>query len=200
MFVAIYLFLKLAVFFIGITFISAYLIHRLLFIQSRKSLIKLFPEAFEKCFALVTDFIKIIEGSNKEEIDRFLTQIVTRKQIDLPKKFAGMPSEIVKESYSALKKSKKDFKKDPAQTMGRIRAVIFQRYLQRYEYKNLNESLSWFLTTIPVAFTTGILLPLLFYFYLPEVLNHWPILLSFLGLILIFGSGYLIYRDYYVRG
>jgi hypothetical protein len=194
-----FLFSKIAIFFLGITIIVAYLIHRLVFMVNSKRLSRLFPTAFESCFDLVKDFYDIIEESPSAEIDRFLTKVISRKNLNLPGQFRDLPIPVVRSAYSHLKRFREEYKNNPELIMRHIRDSIYKEYFSTYKRRVLNESLNWLLILIPFAFASGILLPLIFYFYFPVAIKNWPILLSLAGLAIGAGTVYLIVKDYYLK-
>jgi len=200
MFPNMFLFCKAAIFFFGISITVAYALHRAVFILNRRKLHRLFPTAFDRCFAFVSEFYDIIKGASKEEIDRFLIQVITRQKIDLPKTFHDLPSKVVRGAYHEFSKCRDENITEPHTIIDQIRENIFNQYLQSYTQTILYDSLNWLLIIIPIAFTTGLLLPLIFIIYSPQILKDWPILLSWFGLVLGMIATYLTVRDYYLRG
>jgi hypothetical protein len=200
MFPNMFLFLKAAIFFFGISIAIAYSVHRCVFLLNRAKLYKQFPAAFDSCFSLISDFYDIIEGASSTDIDRFLVQVVNRKNLDLARTFHDLPSKVVRGAYHELIKAREEHISQPKTVIERIRQNIFDQYLQSYTQTILYDSLNWLLIIIPIAFTTGLLLPLLFIIYVPQILQHWPILLSWSGLVLGVVTTYMTVRDYYLRG
>lgn len=193
------LFLKISVFFLGITFVFAYLFHRVIFFLNSRSLSRHFPPAFEKSFECVTDFFDLMLQSKDFESHRFLVQAMTRKNLNLPVKFMDLPSKIALSSYQKLKKNHEEFKKNPEKITEIIRVSTFQEYYQSYRYQVLNESFNWLLISIPFACSTGILLPLIIYFYFPTVLRQWPGLWTVAGVLLAILTLLMTLRDYVLK-
>ncbi|MBN1354827.1 hypothetical protein JXA40_01010 [bacterium] len=196
----IWLFIKISVFFFGVSFAAAYLIHRLIFIFHKRSLIRIFPEAFDICFSLVNEFFEILKGATHENIDRFLVQVVARKKIDLPGTFRDLPEKVVRGAYHELVKFRKRQEEDPGKILDQIRTTIYQQYFQSYKRIILYESLNWLLVIIPLAILTGLIIPLVFFFHMPYVVLNWPDLLTVTGIVLTVGTVVVTVRDYFLRG
>ena len=198
MFIKFLLFFKISVFFLGLDLFISYLIHRVLFFIHSKSLQKRFPRAFDSCFKLVTEFYSTLNGASRQTVNRFLEQVISRKKVDLPKRFKDLPSKVVQSAYDMLVKFEMDSTNTDSETIvSSIRESIFRDYYQSYRREVLFESLNWFMAFIPIAFASGILLPLVFYFYYPIVLVLWPISLTLLGILLGVVTVIFIVKDYF---
>ncbi len=195
----IFLFIKISSFFLGISLALFYLFHRILFAINKKRLEEHFPQAFEKCFNLITDFYKIAESQQSSYVERFLQEVIGRKKLNLPKKFADMPSKVVRTAYHELTKLRDQYKVQPEKTISKIRTTVYQQYFESYRQQVLHKSLGWLISFIPVAFAAGLLVPLVFYFYYPSFLIKWPITLSIIGLGLGGFTTYLTLREYYFQ-
>jgi hypothetical protein len=193
------LFLKISLFFLGITFVIAYFLHRIIFILNSRSLAKHFPPAFKKSFECVTDFFELMLQSKDFESNRFLTQAMSRKDLHLPVKFLDLPSKIALSAYQKLRKQHEEYKKNPEKISDMIRENTFQEYYQAYRYQVLNESFNWLLISIPFACSTGILLPLVIYFYFPVILRQWPNSWTVAGILLAILTLLLTLRDYVLK-
>jgi len=196
MYLNVFLFLKVSVFFFGTSLAIAYFLHRFIIVIHNRKLIKLFPSAFDKCFALVTDFFDIISSASKEEISRFLTQVVERKDFQLPRTFSDLQAKVIMSAYDEFKKIRSEYSNINSDTVGNIQKLIFKQYSQSYQRKVMNESFNWLLIIIPIALASALLFPLVFYFYFPGILRQWPAALSWIGLFLGGATSYMTFKDY----
>jgi hypothetical protein len=169
------LFLEISLFFLGVAFLCAYGLHRVVFIMHSKSLSRHFPSAFNACFKLIIDFFEIIVQSKDFEANRFLSQITSRHDFHIPAQFHDLPQKVALSAYQQLKKLQNEFKADPLKTTELIRTSVYNEYYQTYRFQVLHESFTWLLIFIPFAFTSAILLPLSIYFYFPLILRDWPL-------------------------
>ena len=193
------LFLKISLFFLGITFVIAYFSHRLIFYYRSRILARYFPSAFAHSFDLVVDFFDLMIKSKDFESDRFLMQISTRRGFKTPRQFKDLPQKVILSTYHKLKQRQLDFKKNPDLVKRQIREGTYQEYLTSFRYQVLNESFNWLLIFIPVAVASGILLPLIIYFYFPVLLKSWPVSWSVAGVLLGILTVLFTLRDYILK-
>jgi hypothetical protein len=189
-------FLSFVVFSLGASGMLTYLIRKAYHLYNRRRFSRYFETTFEQSFKTLTSFFDMIMDDARADAENFLIRELKRKKLIVPRRFSAMYYRLARAFVAESKKHEAALRrKDPA-ALERVKFGVRARVMEWY-VKDFNvDSLHWILYAVPVVVTASTFFPLVIYFYVPQLLNLYPLVWGGVGLVLAVGAVIATLRDW----